>query len=108
MILHTETSKLLHNWSFLFVVLHKPTLLPSTFLENIHFNPWCFCEASFYAKLVDAACIFALVCAGRWTHLWFLDALEKKFIATWSTPIWSTTHLVYYSMPQTPISPTLK
>ena len=30
MILHTETSKLMYNWSFLFVVLHKPTLLPST------------------------------------------------------------------------------
>ena len=25
MILHTETSKLMYNWSFLFVVLHKPT-----------------------------------------------------------------------------------
>ena len=32
MILHTETSKMLYkNWSFLFVVLHKPTLLPRTF-----------------------------------------------------------------------------
>ena len=31
MILHTEASKLMYNWSFLFVVLHKPTLLPSTF-----------------------------------------------------------------------------
>ena len=31
MILHTETSKLMYNWSFLFVVLHKPTLLPNTF-----------------------------------------------------------------------------
>ena len=31
MILHTETSKLMYNWSFLFVVLQKPTLLPSTF-----------------------------------------------------------------------------
>ena len=31
MILHTETSKLMYNWSFLFVVLHKLTLLPSTF-----------------------------------------------------------------------------
>ena len=31
MILHTETSKLMYNWSFLFVVLHKPTLLTSTF-----------------------------------------------------------------------------
>ena len=31
MILHTETSKLMYNWSFLFEVLHKPTLLPSTF-----------------------------------------------------------------------------
>ena len=31
MILHTETSKLMYNWSFLFEVLHKPTLLLSTF-----------------------------------------------------------------------------
>ena len=31
MILHTETSKLMYNWSFLFEVLHKPTVLPSTF-----------------------------------------------------------------------------
>ena len=31
MILHTETSKPMYNWSFLFLVLHKPTLLPSTF-----------------------------------------------------------------------------
>ena len=36
MILHTETSKLMYNWSFLFEVLHKPTLLPSTF--NIYFE----------------------------------------------------------------------
>ena len=28
MILHTETTKLMYNWSFLFVVLHKPILLP--------------------------------------------------------------------------------
>ena len=33
-ILHTETSKLMFNWSFLCVVLHKPTLLPSTFNNN--------------------------------------------------------------------------
>ena len=31
MILHIETSKLMYNSFFLFVVLHKPTLLPSTF-----------------------------------------------------------------------------
>ena len=34
MILHREKSKLMYNWSFLFVVLHKPTLLPRTFKEN--------------------------------------------------------------------------
>ena len=34
MILHTETSKLMYNRSFLFEVLHQPTLLPSTF--NYH------------------------------------------------------------------------
>ena len=34
MILHTEISKLMYNWSFLFVVLHKPTLLPSTFIKQ--------------------------------------------------------------------------
>ena len=38
MILHTETSKLVYNWSFLFVVLHKPTLLPSTFNRTIDIN----------------------------------------------------------------------
>ena len=39
MILHTETSKLMYNWSFLFVDLHKPTLLPSAFnpLKTIWF-----------------------------------------------------------------------
>ena len=31
MTLHTETSKIMCNWSFHFEVLHKPTLLPSTF-----------------------------------------------------------------------------
>ena len=31
MILRTKTSKLMYNWFFLFVVLHKLTLLPSTF-----------------------------------------------------------------------------
>ena len=31
MILDTNTSKRMYNWTFLFVVLHKPTLLPSTF-----------------------------------------------------------------------------
>ena len=37
MILHTETSKLMYNWFFPFVVLHKPTLLPSTFNKMIQF-----------------------------------------------------------------------
>ena len=40
MILHTETSKLMYNWSFLFVVLHKPTLLPSIFNVNKNFPVW--------------------------------------------------------------------
>ena len=31
MILNTKTSNLMYNWSFLFAVLHNPTLLPSTF-----------------------------------------------------------------------------
>ena len=30
-ILHKETSKLMYNRSFLFEVLHQPTLLPKTF-----------------------------------------------------------------------------
>ena len=40
MILHTETSKLMYNWYFLFVVLHKPTLLPSTFKRLIIITQW--------------------------------------------------------------------
>ena len=43
MILHTETSKLMYNRSFLFEVLHQPTLLPSTF------NVWYI--IFFYIKL---------------------------------------------------------
>ena len=35
MILHIETSKLMYNWSFHFEVLHKPTLLPSTFNQSV-------------------------------------------------------------------------
>ena len=43
MILDTETSKLMYNWSFLFVVLHKPTLLPSTF--NVDEVEFCECHS---------------------------------------------------------------
>ena len=45
-ILHTETSKLVYNWSFLFVVLHKPTLLLSTF------NPSKNCQVQVKQTLV--------------------------------------------------------
>ena len=38
MILHTETSKLMYNWSFLFVVLQKLTLLSSTFKSKERVN----------------------------------------------------------------------
>ena len=41
MILHTETSKLMY-WSFLFDVLHKPTLLPSTFKAIVGGFEWIF------------------------------------------------------------------
>ena len=37
MILHTLTSKLMNNLPFLLVVLHKPTLWPSTFNLEAHF-----------------------------------------------------------------------
>ena len=36
MILHTETSKLMYSWSFLFEVLHKPTPLPSTLIKEVN------------------------------------------------------------------------
>ena len=35
MILHTSTSKMMNNLPFLLVVLHKPTLWPSTFKLEI-------------------------------------------------------------------------
>ena len=38
MILHTSTSKMMNNLPFLLVVLHKPTLWPSTLMLNSH--PW--------------------------------------------------------------------
>ena len=42
MILHTEARKLMYIWSFLFVVLHKPTLLPSTFkcFKKVKIDKW--------------------------------------------------------------------
>ena len=43
MILHTETSELMYNWSFIFVVLHKPTLLPSAFNQH---TPACTLRSS--------------------------------------------------------------
>ena len=50
MILHTETSKLMYNWSFLFEVLHKPTLLPSTF-KYIVISQYIKCIGSCTSKL---------------------------------------------------------
>ena len=45
MILHTETNKLMYNWSFLFLVLHKLTLLPSTFkTRSIFWSKGVFCN----------------------------------------------------------------
>ena len=38
MILHTERSKLMYNRSYLFEVLHQPTLLPSTFKAIIYIS----------------------------------------------------------------------
>ena len=49
-ILHTETSKLMYNWSFLFVVLHKQTLLPSTFNGASEVQ---FCEDLFLLLIKD-------------------------------------------------------
>ena len=39
MILHTSTSKMMNNLPFLLVVLHKPTLWPSTFNNGYPFPP---------------------------------------------------------------------
>ena len=39
MILHTSTSKMMNNLPFLLVVLHKPTLWPSTF-KNMRKHLW--------------------------------------------------------------------
>ena len=36
--LHTETNKLMYNLSFLLEVLHKPTLLPSTFKNSYYYT----------------------------------------------------------------------
>ena len=52
MILHTETSKLMYNWYFLFVVLYKPTLLPSIplilYCKNIYI-----CILNLYSRIMQ-------------------------------------------------------
>ena len=56
MILHTETSKLMYNWSFLFEVLHKPTLLPSTFNSLCaFFTDWHVWHHALFANLHNIA-----------------------------------------------------
>ena len=50
MILHTETNKLIYNWSFLFVVLHKPILLPSTFNNCFHLLYFHSCVLCLYSS----------------------------------------------------------
>ena len=54
-ILHTETSKLMYNWSFLFEVLHKPTLLPSTFkfMHSLSFCPQFIAQSKGYFSKLD-------------------------------------------------------
>ena len=69
MILHTETSKLMYNWSFLFEVLHKPTLLPSTF------------------KYITKS-VLKLVGPANNMHALFYDS---QVLACWEI------HIVYYS-----------
>ena len=64
MILHTSTSKMMNNLPFLLVVLHKPTLWPSTFKwwysvidihdrDSIHFKTFVFLAVycSFWTSL---------------------------------------------------------
>ena len=65
MILHTETSKLMYNWSFPFVVLHKPTLLPSTFNQlTLFYECWC----NGLLKYVSFHILFVF-CFGRFKSL---------------------------------------
>ena len=54
MILHTETSKLMYNWSFLFEVLHKPTLLPRT---NRFWQVMCEMNRAFQYNLNDSVAL---------------------------------------------------
>ena len=46
----------MYNWSFLFVVLHKPTLLPSTFNERgnrvINLNFYGMLQSMYVAKFI--------------------------------------------------------
>ena len=92
MILHTETSKLMYNWFFLFVhvVLRKPTLFPSTFKPCFKTRPpsWivacgiAVCKGlhtlrdSWFCDCSCDACVMS-ICAQvlksrdySWVHLW--------------------------------------
>ena len=69
MILHTEASKLMYNWSFLFLVLHKPTLLLSTF--NI-------CHSK---QLQEGLNVFS-------DNILHFLKIKKKFVKSTNTILW--------------------
>ena len=65
MILHTSTSKMMNNLPFLLVVLHKPTLWPSTFNVYVHVctaiiqkQLYAWVIASSFAMLLDGPVIW--------------------------------------------------
>ena len=68
MILHTETSKLMYNRSFLFEVLHKPTLLPSTFKSEWSTDKTIGLLNSSRALCRATFSVQARACAQGWTN----------------------------------------
>ena len=80
MILHTETSKLMYNWSFLFEVLHKPTFLPSTFkrVYSLDLMICCIDWTCFWRKvdLRTSHCKSSLCMHGEKIHAYGMSKLE--------------------------------
>ena len=88
------TASQLYNWSFLFIVLHKPTLLPSTFnkytdgdfwrrmflsFRDVPIVPWCSWQQSrhlFY--------YMAPHCLARLLHKIHINFFQRGFSLTWS------------------------
>ena len=94
MILHAETSKLMYNWSFLFEVLHKPTLLPSSFntkISAVHLSIIVCKWTRYLAKWSPKSCTITCWHHQNYDFLIILFLYKSEMDSGFSLFVWNCT-----------------